>query len=138
MLLPKFFDHKIPEAIALQDLNIPCYDRDIDAATNLNQWVGGQPDQYKNERQIRNTIEAIATINNAIPALDQEIAKFEAIGTPEALASAKVSIAAKTELENSLTDLEANLEKIKAIQKNSDTLSEKSPKFVEYHNKLPE
>jgi len=26
------------------------HDRDINAATNLNRWAGGQSDQYKNER----------------------------------------------------------------------------------------
>ncbi|MDJ0592761.1 MAG: NlpC/P60 family protein [Pleurocapsa sp. MO_226.B13] len=86
--------------------------------------------------QIRNTEDAIATIKKTIPTLTNEIAKFKAIGTPEALAAAKVSQASLDELTKSLPELEANLEKIKAIQENSAALEDKYTEFVESQNQL--
>ncbi|MEO0836866.1 MAG: peptidoglycan DD-metalloendopeptidase family protein, partial [Cyanobacteria bacterium J06642_3] len=86
--------------------------------------------------QVRNTEDAIATIQNSLPVLDSEIARLKAIGTLEALVVAKTKEAAKTDLQNSLLELEANLTKIKAIQEDSAYLEKKSTEFVEYQNEL--
>ncbi|MEM7756560.1 MAG: peptidoglycan DD-metalloendopeptidase family protein [Cyanobacteria bacterium P01_A01_bin.40] len=86
--------------------------------------------------QVRNTEDAISTIQNALPVLDSEISRLKAIGTPEALAVAKTKEAAKTELKSSLADLEANLTKIKAIQEDSADLEAKYTQFVITQNEL--
>ncbi|MDJ0903723.1 MAG: hypothetical protein QNJ55_33530 [Xenococcus sp. MO_188.B8] len=104
---------------------------DIDTAVRrvASTWYSGQPNLYNDTRP--QTYGA-----GSYPSIDSYTTELKADSSPEALASAKVGEAAKTELQGSLTNLEANLEKIKAIQDDSADLEEKYTQFVEYQNEL--
>lgn len=80
--------------------------------------------------QITNTEDAITSITNSIPVLIDQIAKFKAIGTPEALNAAQVQQSALDELTKTLPTLQSNLEKIKALQSEIPGLEEKSAYYL--------
>lgn len=86
--------------------------------------------------QITNAEDAIATIKKSQSILTEDIAKFEAAGTPEGLAAAEVAKASLAELTASLPKLEANLERIREVEKDSEKLQEKYNAFVESQNQL--
>lgn len=76
--------------------------------------------------KITNTEDAILSITNSIPVLTEQIAKFKAIGTPEAMAAASVQQSALDELNKTLPTMQANLEKLKVSQGGLNALEEQS------------
>ena len=86
--------------------------------------------------QVQNAEDAIATIKKAQSILRDNIAKFEAVGTPEAIAAANVASASSAELTASLPELEANLEQMLAIQESSDELEQKYTDYLTRQNEL--
>jgi hypothetical protein len=80
--------------------------------------------------QITNTEDAITSITNSIPVLMDQIAKFKAIGTPEALAAASVQQSALDELTKTLPTLQGNLVKLEALQLQAPELQQQSEYFL--------
>jgi tape measure domain-containing protein len=86
--------------------------------------------------QITNTEDAILSITNSIPVLTEQIAKFKAIGSPEAILAASVQQSALDELSKTLPTLQSNLEKIKATSLEIPKLEQQAAHWTREQGKL--